>query len=192
MKPRSDLRHTTMARARAEGREEKARDGLRVAEDELREVRDGLQAANDYRLVAKDELQAAQTELQVVRDELQSSQNELRVTREELRAARDELCNKAALLDGAHREASKAVSSIERLTEECHGLRGDLQSQETLVVQRNGAIASLRDEACTQWASGWLAFQRKVANAYPGLDLNFQMEWTIYSGIKHTVWGSDT
>ena len=58
----------------------------------------------------------------MVRDELQSSQNELRATREELRTARDELRNKAALLDGARREASKAASSIERLTEECHGL----------------------------------------------------------------------
>ena len=106
---------------------------------------------------------------------MQSSQDELRVTREELRAARDELLNKAALLDGACREASEAVSSIERLTKECHGLRGDLQRQKTLVVQRDGAIASLRDEVCTQWASGWLAFQRKAANVYPGLDLNFDI-----------------
>ena len=41
----SDLRHTMMARARAEGREEKARNGLRVAEGEHREVKDGLQVA---------------------------------------------------------------------------------------------------------------------------------------------------
>ena len=75
------------------------------------------------------------------------SQNELRVTREELCAARDELRNKATLLDGTVLEVSKAVSSIERLTEECHGLLGDLQRQEILVVQRDGAIASLRDEA---------------------------------------------
>ena len=34
---------------------------------------------------------------------------------------------------------------------------------------------SLRDEACTQWAFGWLAFQRKAVNAYPGLDLNFDI-----------------
>ena len=79
------------------------------------------------------------------------------------------------LLDGALREASEAIGSIERLTEECHGLRGELQRQETLVVRRNRAIPSLRDEACTQWASGWLAFQRKAANAYPGLDLNFDI-----------------
>ena len=82
----------------------------------------------------------------------------MRATREELCAARVELRNKAVLLDGARREASEAVISVERLAEECHGLRGDLQRQETLVVQRDGAIASLRDEACTQWATGWLAF----------------------------------
>ena len=175
VKLKSDLRHTSMVRARAEGREEKARDGLRVAEGELQEVRDGLQTAQNDLLVARDGLQAAQTELQVVREELQSSQNELRVAREELRAVRDKLRNKAVLLDRARREAFEAMSSIERLTGECHGLRWDLQRQETLVVQRDGAIASLRDEACTQWDSGWLAFQRRVANTYPGLDLNFDI-----------------
>ena len=54
-------------------------------------------------------------------------------------------------------------------------MRGDLQRQQTLVVQRDGAIASLRDEACTQWASGWLAFHRKAANDYLGLDLDFDI-----------------
>ena len=45
VKLKYDLRHTTMARAQAEDREENARDGLRVAEVELWEVRDRLQAA---------------------------------------------------------------------------------------------------------------------------------------------------
>ena len=54
-------------------------------------------------------------------------------------------------------------------------MRSDLERQETLVVYKDGAIASLRDEACTQWASGWLAFQRKAASAYPGLDLSFDI-----------------
>ena len=94
----------------------------------------------------------------MVRDELFSSQSELLGSREELRAARDELRNKTALLDGARREASEAISFVERLTEECHGLRGDLHRQETLVVQRDEVIARLRDEAYTQWASEWLAF----------------------------------
>ena len=111
----------------------------------------------------------------MVRDGLQTAQNELRVVREELQAARDELHNKAVLLDRARCEASEAESSIERLTDECHALRGDLQRQEALVVHRDGAIASLRDEACTQWASIWLAFQRRVANSYTGLDLNFDI-----------------
>ena len=44
-----------------------------------------------------------------------------------------------------------------------------------MVVQTDGAIAILRDEACTQWASGWLAFQRKAVSAYLGLDLNFDI-----------------
>ena len=158
---KSDIRHTSMARAWAEGREEKAREGLRVAEGDLREVKDGLQTA--------------QNELQVVREGLQTAQNELRVVREELQAARDELLNKAMLLDRARYEASGVESSIERLTDECQALRGDLQRQVALVVQRDEAIASLRDETCTQWASGWLAFQRRVADAYPGLDLNFDI-----------------
>ena len=42
VKLKSDLRHTSMARAWAEGREDKARNGLKVAEGELREVRDEL------------------------------------------------------------------------------------------------------------------------------------------------------
>ena len=46
------------------------------------------------------------------------SQSELWGSREELLATKDELCNKTALLDGAHREASEAISSVERLTEE--------------------------------------------------------------------------
>ena len=56
MRLRSDLRHTTSARAWAESREEKARDSLKVAEVELRGVRDGLQAAQDDLLEARDGL----------------------------------------------------------------------------------------------------------------------------------------
>ena len=44
IKLKSNLRHTMTAQAQAEGREEKARDSLRVAEVDLREVRDWLQA----------------------------------------------------------------------------------------------------------------------------------------------------
>ena len=111
----------------------------------------------------------------MVRDELFTSHNELRGSQEELHMARDELRDKTELLDGAHHEASEAIRSAERLTKECRGLRGDLHQQVTLVAQKDEVIGRLRDEACTQWASGWLAFQRKAANVYPGLDFNFDI-----------------
>ena len=36
-------------------------------------------------------------------------------------------------------------------------------------------IAKLRDEACTLWASGWLACRHKAAKVFLGLDFNFQV-----------------
>ena len=44
-----------------------------------------------------------------------------------------------------------------------------------MIIQRDGVIAELRDEACTLWASGWLAFRRRAAKAFPGLDFNLQV-----------------
>ena len=111
----------------------------------------------------------------MVRDELITSQGELRESKEELRTANDELRSKIALLDGARREASEAVNFTERLTEECCGLRGDLHQQINLVAQRDEVIGRLRDQASTQWASGWLAFQQRAANVYPGLDFKFDL-----------------
>ena len=131
---------------------------MRAAKVELWEVLDGLRAVQNDLQEARDELQSAQSELQMVKDELLNSQSELRGSREEMHAARDELRDKTALHDGAHREASEAISSAERLTEECRGLRGDLHQQVTLVAQRDEVIGRLRDEACTQWVSRWIAF----------------------------------
>ena len=34
-------------------------------------------------------------------------------------------------------------------------------------------IAELRDEVCTLWDSGWLAFWRKASKVFPGLSFNF-------------------
>ena len=146
---------------------------MRAAEGELRGVRDELRTAQNDLLEARDGLQSAQYELQMVRDELLISQGQLRESKEELCAAKDELRDKTALLDGPRREVSEAVNSAESLTEECRGLCGDLHQQVTLVAQRDEVIGRLRDEACTRWASRWLVFQRKAANAYPGLDFNF-------------------
>ena len=55
------------------------------------------------------------------------------MARDELHVVRDELLIKATTLSRVNQEAFEAVSSVERLTKECHGLRGDLQRQEALV-----------------------------------------------------------
>ena len=100
---------------------------------------------------------------------------ELRVVKEEFQAAREELCTKAAALNRAYRGVSEAESSMECLAEECNTLGRDLQRWEAMVSHRNGVITELRDKACTLWASGWLAFKRRAAKAFPGLDFNFQV-----------------
>ena len=78
-------------------------------------------------------------------------------------------------MDRACQEASEAESSVEHLAEECNAQRGDLQRREAMVSLWDGIIAELRDEAYTLWASGWLAFRRRVAKAFSGLDFNFQV-----------------
>ena len=115
------------------------------------------------------------------------------MARDELHVVRDELCIKAMTLSRVSQEASEAVSSVEHLTEECLGLRGDLQRQEALVSLKEGVIVEMRDETCTLWASGWLAFQRKAAKVFPGLDFNFQVPtegWqkNLTLTTKRTAW----
>ena len=124
---KSDLKHTILAGARAEGREDEVQSNLSVVEGELREAQNVL-------LVAENDLAEARDELQTVRDELITSRGELRESKEELRAANDELRDKVALLDGARREASEAANLAKRLDEESSGLRGDLHQQITLVA----------------------------------------------------------
>ena len=53
VKLKSDLKHTTSARAWAEGRQDEARNSLRATEGELREVRDELWAAQNDLLEAR-------------------------------------------------------------------------------------------------------------------------------------------
>ena len=60
---KSDLKHTTSARARAESREDEVRNNLTAVEGELLAVQNDL-------IETRDRLQSAQYELQMVRDEL--------------------------------------------------------------------------------------------------------------------------
>ena len=46
---------------------------------------------------------------------------------------------------------------MEGLKEELGKLQMDLERQEALASRRGEVIAELKDEACTQWAFGWLA-----------------------------------
>ena len=165
---KSNLKHTISTRARAEGREDEVRSNLSAVEGELLEARNVL-------LVTQNDLAEARDELQTVRDELITSRAELRESKEELRATNDELRDKVALLDGARREASEAANSAKLLDEEYGGLRGDLHQEITLVAHRDEVIGKLRDQASAQWASGWLAFQRRADDVYPNLDFNLDL-----------------
>ena len=71
---------------------------------------------------SEDKEKKAWGELRVVEDALRVVRDELQVARDEL----DELRVKATTLSRVSQEASEAVGSVERLTEECHWLRGDL------------------------------------------------------------------
>ena len=64
---------------------------------------------------------------------------------------------------------------MECLTEELGRLQMDLARQEALASRRGEVIAELKDEACTQWASGWLTFQRRASRAFPDLEFNIQL-----------------
>ena len=124
---------------------------------------------------AEDKEKKAWGELRVAEDKLRAVGDELQVVRDELHVVRDKLHIKATTLSRVSQEASEAVSSVERLTEECHGLRKYLQKQEALVNQKEGVITELRDKACNLWASGLLPFQRKATKVFLGLDFNFQV-----------------
>ena len=44
-----------------------------------------------------------------------------------------------------------------------------------MASQRGEVIAELKDEACTKWASEWLAFQRRASRDFPDLEFNIQL-----------------
>ena len=87
--------------------------------------------------------------------------------------ARDELRFKTTTLSRVCQEVVEAKSTMGCLNEECHKLRYYLQRQQALVSQKEGVIAELRDEACTLWASGWLAFWRRASKVFLGLRFYF-------------------
>ena len=186
---KSDLKHTSSARTRAERREGEARSSLTMAEGELREVRGELQVAQNDLVETREGLQSAQSELQPVREELITSRGEQRDLQVELRAVTDglnemekqlelsrrEVLEGKVLLETARHESSEAVNLSGRLSEEYRGLRTELHQRDSMIAQRDEVIKQLRDQAGAQWASKWLAFQQKAIHAYSHLDFNFDL-----------------
>ena len=99
----------------------------------------------------------------------------LRLAREELQAVKGDLWANILALARARQEALEARNSVERLKEELDKLWMDLARQEALASRRGEVIAKLKDEACTQWDSGWLAFQRRASRAFPDLEFNIHL-----------------
>ena len=98
-----------------------AKDAVKYASD--------LKHATIAKVQAEDKEKKARGELRVAEDEVLAVREELQVAMDKLHMVRDELRIKATILSRVSLEASEAVSSVERLTEEYHGLRGDLQRQ---------------------------------------------------------------
>ena len=141
---------------------------IRELTKELMKHRSDLKHASVERARAKDKENKARKDTKVAK-------NELRLAREELQAFKGGLWAKMAALEWARQEALEEGNSVERLTEELDKLRMDLARQKALASRRGELIAELKDEACTQWALGWLTFQRRASRAFPDLDFNIQL-----------------
>ena len=109
------------------------------------------------------------------RKDAKVAEDKLRLAREELQVVKGDMWAKMVALERARQEALEAGNSVECLTEELGKLRMDLARKEALASQRGEVITELKDEACTQWASGWLAFQRRASRAFPDLEFNIQL-----------------
>ena len=129
---------------------------IRELTEELLKHRYDMKHASVVRVWAKDKEREARKDSKVAKDELQ-------LAKEELQAVKGDLWAKMEALERARQEALEVGNSVECLTEELDRLRMDLTRQEALVSRRGEVIAELNDEACTQWASGWLAFQHRAS-----------------------------
>ena len=141
---------------------------IRDLTEELVKHRSDLKHALTARARAEDREKKARKDVKVVEDEL-------RLAREELQAVKGDLCAKVTMLDLVRQEALEAGNSVERLTEELDKLRINLERQEALASRRGKVIAELKDEACTQWAFRWLAFQLRASRTFLGQDFNIQL-----------------
>ena len=125
--------------------------------------------------MVREELITSRGELRDLQMELRAVNGDLNDKEAQLEAARPEASECKVLLEASRRESFEAANLAERLNEECRGLRADLHQRVTLTAQRDEVIRQLRDQAGAQWASRWLAFQRKAVRVYLDLDFNFDL-----------------
>ena len=141
---------------------------IRDLTEELVKHMSDLKHASTTRARAEDREKKSRKDVKVAEDKLW-------LAREELQVVKGDLCAKVTTLDRIRQEALEVGNFVERLTEDLGKLQMDLERQEVLASRRGEVIAELKDEACTQWASEWLAFQRRASRAFPGLDFNIQL-----------------
>ena len=121
----------------------------------MAEYQEGLKSIQGELQLAREELIISRGERRDLQAELRAVTNDLNNQEAQLEAARREISDGKILLETARREYSEAVNSLERLSDECHGLRSDLFQQSNMVSQRDEVIRQLRDQAGAQWASVW-------------------------------------
>ena len=148
---------------------------LQTSQNYLNEAREGMKSTECELLTVKEELITSRGELRDLQVELRAVNGDLNDKKEQLEAARREASECKVLLETARRESFEAANLAERLNEECRRLRADLHQRVSLAAQRDEVIRQLRDQASAQWASGWLAFQRKAVHVYSDLDFNFDL-----------------
>ena len=98
----------------------------RLGEDTVKDESD-LNHTTTAKARVEDKEKKARGELRVTEDALRVVRDELQVAKDKLHVVRDEPHVKGTTLSRVSQEASGAMSSVERLIDECHGLRGDLQ-----------------------------------------------------------------
>ena len=121
------------------------------------------------------ELITSQGEQRDLQAELRPVTGGLNEMEKQLEISRHEALEGKVLLETARHESSEAVNLSGRLSEECRGLRTELYQRDSMIAQMDEVIRQLRNQAGAQWASGWLAFQRKAIHTYSNLDFNFDL-----------------
>ena len=153
---------------------------IRELTEELVKHRYDLKHTSVARAWAEDKEKEARKDAKVAEDKLW-------LAREELQAVKGDLWAKMEALEWAGQKALEASNSLECVTKELGRLWMDLARQEALASWRGEVIAELKDEACTQWAFGWLAFQCLASRAFPDLEFIIQLSDEEFEGSAFEV-----